>query len=272
MKAWFNGKKIDLEELGFESLQRGLDYGDGLFETIFVKKGVPVFLDFHVDRISTGLEILGGMPEFINIEKLNHWIRDLWDSSGRTKTSTAKIRIWRSSSVGYAPSNNLMNLMVTLSPSPPYTYKQIGKFGIIKIVNNRPEPLSHFKTLSSLKYVLAGKEQHENSWEEGILLDEHGLFSEGINSNLFLWDGEHWLTPGLSTGCVEGVMRRFILNSLEDEKSSLIQETDLNPQKIDLNKSLWFTVNSLVLKYFLPEGKDDQPLKEIMEKLREVTD
>ncbi len=270
MKGWFNGKEVNIEKIGFDELQRGFDYGDGLFETLFVKKGRPLFLHHHIDRIKRGLETLGGASENLDEECISNQIRGLWDQEGKPENSSSKIRVWRASGIGYASEEKAMNTLITLGPSGSYSFNQISSFGLITVVTNRPNVYSNFKSLSSLAYVLAGQEQLKNSWDEGLILDMKGSYSEGISSNLFVYKDGHWLTPTLMTGCIEGVMRRVILQNNVGKEGSDIYETNMNQEEIDLTSHLWFTINSLSVKYYLPEGTDRNPMEKMLADIKEM--
>ncbi len=272
MKAWLNNQKINLRDLGLDVLQRGFDYGDGLFETIFCKAETPVLLDYHIGRLSNGISILSNKAFSLNTAQIQDQIKDLIRENGDQENTVAKIRVWRESQFGYTPGNIEFHLLITAHETAPYSIRQVKRFGLIQSVRNQRSKISKFKTLSAIGYVLAGAEKKDKDWQEAIILDSNGLLSEGLSSNLFVLKEGHWLTPDLSTGCVGGIMRKYILEDLEDHTGTKFLVSDLHPNQENLNELPWFTINSLNMNYFLPEDQSDSPeLEGVISRIRELT-
>ncbi len=272
MKAWLNNQKINLKDLGLEVLQRGFDYGDGLFETIFCKAATPVLLDYHIDRLSNGISTLSNKALPLNSDQIQDQIKDLVRENGEQENTIAKIRAWREAQFGYTPGNSGFHLLITAHESKPYSIQQVNRFGLAQSVRNQWSKISKFKTLSAIQYVLAGAEKMEKDWQEAIIQDSNGLLSEGLSSNLFVLKEGHWLTPDLSTGCIEGVMRKYILENLEDSTGTKFLVSDLHPNQENLNELPWFTINSLNMSYFLPENQSVPPeLEWVISRIRELT-
>ena len=65
-------------------------------------------------------------------------------------------------------------------------------------------------------YVLAAQLAKKEGWDECILLNDSESISEAIHSNVFLVKGEKIITPHLDSGCVNGVMRAYVISMLDD--------------------------------------------------------
>jgi branched-subunit amino acid aminotransferase/4-amino-4-deoxychorismate lyase len=273
MLVFFNRELISIKNLRFNQLQRGFDYGDGFFETIFIKNGRPVLLEYHLDRLKRATEILSMKLEDEDAEKIERQLSILWKEIEKPIDALAKISIWRKESSGYAPEGTEKNILVTIKRSRKYQYSKVDSFGIVKNINNCQTLSSGFKSMSAISYVIAGIEQVKEGWEEGIIIDGNGNYSEGINSNLFLLIHGKWTTPKLSGGCVEGIMRRYILNDLQTNGKMETKESDIDSTQIDLKEIPWFTLNSLSFKYSYQKGMEmPGELKNMIRSLEKLTD
>jgi branched-chain amino acid aminotransferase len=76
--------------------------------------------------------------------------------------------------------------------------------------------------------VLAAMEARENGWDDSILMNEKGNVCEALSSNLFIVSNDVFFTPPLSSGCVDGVMRKTVMEILR-QQGAKVEETDLKP-------------------------------------------
>lgn len=79
-------------------------------------------------------------------------------------------------------------------------------------VRNFPTATSQFKTLSCMQYILAGLEMKNRKVDDLIILDNENNVSECSSSNIFWAKGNQLFTPDKSTGCIEGVQKKNLLN------------------------------------------------------------
>ncbi len=249
MKVFFNGKQVDLNSIPFSEVSRGFDYGDGLFETVLVNRGIPVLLKLHLERLDLGAKILDLDRSILDAQNIQSQVHALWKKENRPHWASSKIRIWRSGGQGYGNTGLKTNILVSINTLESFRKKSIERFGVITSIQNENEVLSPFKTLNSLKYVLASQEANKNLWEEGIITDTNGLISEGLSSNIFYFR-DSWKTPSLETGCVAGIMRRAIM---ETQLFGSPVNEEINEPPETLAKVPWFSINSLGLLYHLPK-------------------
>lgn len=210
MKGVLNGKLVDVNKLPLQLLERGFNYGDGLFETIIVKNTIPRFLDFHISRLKKGMQALS-MEDSLQESSLIKYINLLIEIGNLKDTGRIKLLVWRSSGGLYTPETTSTEMLLFTAPN---TRREsiIHNSDIAKKINLHHSPISEFKTISALPYVLAGIEKKERKLDEIILLDNFQNISECSSSNLFWIKNDIFYTPSLNTGCIAGVMRRHILH------------------------------------------------------------
>jgi 4-amino-4-deoxychorismate lyase len=194
-----------------EISDRGLQYGDGLFETLTVNNGKPVFLTQHLNRLINGCQRLL-IPE-PDADLLQAEIQQLCQN---TKKAVLKIIITRGSGGrGYRQPDAIHSTRV-LSLHPfldyPDSYQQHGitaRFCTTRLGLN--PTLAGMKHLNRLEQVLARAEWHDDSVQEGIMLDINDKVIEGTMSNLFYSKNNQLYTADLTQSGVAGIIRSIII-------------------------------------------------------------
>ena len=190
MKAILNGKIIDADGLTLADGNRGFKYGDGLFETIALRRGDPRLLESHLNRLNEGAEFLGFQTSIdLHKEIIEEAIRQLQQSNKISGDSIVKLYVWRNSDGKYAPSGNSADILITIEKTAFKDLQIVPIAGFSKQVINYPTEFSRFKTMSAFKYVLAGIEKDKRQLDEIIILDHEGYISEALSSNIF-WKKE----------------------------------------------------------------------------------
>lgn len=200
---------------GLDPGDRGLAYGDGLFETLLMGETGPVLLPAHLARLKKGADLLG-IP--CSRKMLSGWWDETaarWSRSGR-RVGLIKV-IWTrgSGGRGYRPPENARPRVLTSFHPPPPPPPADGVSAVLGPSIPDAGPLAGFKTLSRLDQVLAAKAMPRGCFES-IMRDSLGRPLEGSRSNLFLATDEGLVTPPVHRLAVAGVMRAFLLNTLPE--------------------------------------------------------
>ena len=196
--------------------ERGLHYGDGLFETLLKKEGVIPFWEDHYQRLYDGcrrLQIV--LPE-------ESWIAEKIDRETRGKdTAVVKLMVTRGKGGRglKLPEKGKPSIYVLTYPYTRLSGKQEGlDVSICKSRLPINPSLAGIKHLNRLDYVLASLElEAKGQFDEGILCDSEGFLVEGIISNLFFCADNQVYTPSLELAGVEGIMRGQILKYFESQ-------------------------------------------------------
>lgn len=223
---------------------RGLHYGDGLFETLAVRDGVCEFWERHVSRLLSGCERLRiphPSPAQLRVEA---------DSLTRgLARAVLKIMVTRGGGGrGYqAPRPVLPTRILRISPMPdhPAGYARDGV--TVRICNQRlghNTALAGLKHLNRLEQVLARLEWDVPEIAEGLMLDTDGRVIEGTCTNLFLIDGGRLLTPSLDRCGIAGIMRDVVMD-IALKSGLACAERDLDRADLDRADEVFLT-NSLI--------------------------
>ena len=210
MKGVLNGELVEVQDLSPLLFERGYNYGDGLFETIMLKNGRARFLDHHVARLRAGMKALSMESPGITVISIQNSINLLKQVEEVGNIARIKLLVWRKSGGLYTPGTNAVESLLFFTP---FTEREaiVKKVDIAEKASLHFSPLSRYKTISALPYVLAGIEKKEKGLDEIILLDNHQNLSECSSSNLFWLKDEVIYTPSLASGCIAGVMRTQIM-------------------------------------------------------------
>jgi len=226
---------------------RGFQYGDGLFETIAIEAGQPLFLQEHFSRLRKGCELLG-------FGDFNQALIEKEISQLITGNLHGVIKLIVSREGGergfLAPKNANINRVVSFESRVTSLMSEVKKvhLGVCQIRLSQQPLLAGIKHLSQIERVLARSEWDSPLIKESLMLDTQGYVIEGTMSNLFLVKDNVLKTANLSCCGIEGVMRDFILNTARSENrkievSSLTLDNVLEADEIFLTNSLmpvWF--------------------------------
>lgn len=196
---------------------RGLNYGDGLFETMLSNNQQIPLLERHLQRLKLGCATLA--IAFPDEAQIRAEISTLLNNSNTALgTVIVKLIITRGSGGrGFSPSDEPTSNRVLMSLPYPSDYCGFKNEGIRTHVcqtrlSSNPQ-LAGLKHLNRLEQVLASKERQHTSYDEGIMLDYDGFVIEGTRSNLFLISENALITAELSSSGVAGVFRQTVMDS-----------------------------------------------------------
>ena len=214
---------------------RGLAYGDGLFETVAILNGRLRFWDSHIGRLLDGcarLEIPTPNPT------------ELLDDAERLISGTPRPDVLRgvlkiivtrgSGGRGYTPPQDSESTRILQLFDWPESYERWHtngiKIGVCTTRLSRNQQLAGMKHLNRLEQVLGAQECARQAWDEGLMFDTDGNLVCGTKTNVFLKFGQTIKTPRISHSGVMGVMRSKVLDEcgpagIEIEQAELTRET-----------------------------------------------
>lgn len=225
--VWKDGVVIPATGFSIGTDNRSFRFGDGLFETIRVVHGKAVFFNQHYIRFIEGLaDLKMEIPKEWSVLFLKKAVEDLARENGHLH---ARIRMtaWRSGAGNYAPETHVPELLIEsyLLPEPYFTMNTTGK-GMslftdrIKWAGNG----SFYKSANAGTYTMASHFAAEEGAEDAFITNQHGRVIEAIHSNVFAWNGQEWLTPTVTEGCVDGVVRRVLLKQFPKWGIPVVQQ------------------------------------------------
>nr|WP_284048128.1 aminodeoxychorismate lyase [Marinobacter sp. ATCH36] len=204
---------------------RGLAYGDGLFETIRMRGRQAVLRGLHLDRLVTDAARLEIPVERSDLDRTITQAGLDFEADFEGIDWVLKLILTRGSGGrGYRlPESCQPNLIVSVSTMPPVPDISgvVADFSRFPLTVN-PQ-LAGIKTLNRLEQVMASREFTGREFEL-VMRDVAGNMVEGTRTNLFCRHGEKWLTPPAGSLAVAGVMRKYLIDCLREAGHEVVEE------------------------------------------------
>jgi len=209
---------------------RGLDYGDGLFETLRVHDGKPVWWPEHFQRLQRGASVLGiPVPDEAAIAA--HSI-DL--IAGRPQGVLKLVLTRGVGGRGYAPpAQPLATVLLTWHPLPEPEPDNGLNLRWCQLRLSEQPVLAGIKHLNRLENVLARAEWTDPDIHEALLCDTQGRLVCATAGNVFLFLDGCWQTPRLDRCGVAGIAREWLLRTIPNA-----MEAELTPESVQRSDAL----------------------------------
>lgn len=217
---------------------RGLAYGDGLFETMRVVAGKIPLLKFHIERFERGVHCLKLGPlqalkrEF---KKSVEQVLNQLVENNLTDNALIKVLVTRGcGGIGYLPPDKAECTFVCQAFNLPEYPSEYSNRGIqAKIIAHRlptHPALAGIKHLNRLDQVLASQEL--NGEQEGLVFDQDDLLVEGLKSNVLVFEGSSVLTPHLDNCGVQGTLRQYLMGHPK-ELGFQIKQSEIDKERLN---------------------------------------
>ena len=196
-----------------DAADRGLQYGDGVFETMALRGGTLRFWDRHVERLARGCERLQIPPVPASILEA-----EIARLTAGAEDAIVKLVVTRGGGArGYRPERpGAPTRVLFLHPNRAWPAAHYARGVRLRLCATRlgcNPLLAGIKHLNRLEQVMARLEHADADAEEGLMLDEAGRVIAGTMTNLFLVADGRLLTPALDRCGVAGVMRAAVLET-----------------------------------------------------------
>ena len=234
-------------DAGLSALDRGLQYGDGLFETIACLKGRPRFLPLHLERLEFGCERL--RITTVNLEESQAEILAM--AAGVVERAVLKVIVTAGEALarGYARSGAERATRITIRYSWPHEDPSQDQDGVrvrtLSLRLGENPRLAGLKHSNRLEQVLARLElSADPDFAEGLLYSSSGNLVAATASNVFVVRGGSLLTPRIDQCGVAGVMRRVVLREAR-QVGVPARECELRAQDVEDAEEIFLT-NALI--------------------------
>jgi branched-subunit amino acid aminotransferase/4-amino-4-deoxychorismate lyase len=198
-----NGAIRPMGEAAVSVFDRGLLYGDGLYETIRVRNRWCIRFDLHMTRLANGLAALD-----IRIPEIDFQTA-IFDLLTANSLSDARVRL--TITRGESPDAGNPTTVITAVPLSPHGLDPT-KAIIISHRRDETSPLTGVKTINCLASVMSVIEARNKGADDAVLLNTSGNAAEATTANLFAVSGRRLLTPSLDQGCLPGTVRAAVLD------------------------------------------------------------
>jgi branched-chain amino acid aminotransferase len=206
---------------------RGLRFGDGLFETIKVVNArphdlagqghMPLF-DFHLQRMNHGLAVLQmQLPVHYTADYLTQIILDLCSRNNIPGAARVRMTIIRGNGNLFTTDDPFASIIIQAEPlaADYLALNETGfKIDVCPGIQKSGDQLANLKSNNYLPYVIAAQYARQQQLNDCLVLNTHNRICDGTIANIFYIHQNNIYTPPLSEGGVAGVMRSYLLATL----------------------------------------------------------
>lgn len=241
--VWLDGRLLDAHGPHVPITDRGFQLGDGLFETLRARRGVPIEWAEHVERLHEGAAalaihlppdgvILAGLLELLDVEHLSGPGDDRLapgDAAVRITVSRGSLERRGTLPPGWEVAHATVAIQAWAHLPTPPTVLARGIRAVTSRVHRDPaSPLAGIKATSRADYVYARLEAERAGVDEALFLTTDGRVSEATSANVFAIVGDRLLTPTVGAAILAGTTRTWLL------EHPAVRDLGLEPAASDL--------------------------------------
>jgi len=234
----FNGN-IAAQNDNVLTQNRAFLYGDGVFETLKIINNKILFLEDHYFRLMASMRVVRmEIPMNFTMEYFEEQVLSLVQQKGISASARARITVFRNDGGLYLPQTNEISFLIHATSLDATLYAlntDSYEVDLYKDFYVTRQLLSSIKTTNKMINVTGSIFAHENGLENCILLNDAKNVVEVLQGNLFMVTGKKLITPPVSEGCLNGVMRKQILALAKKVTDIEVSEEIISP--FDLQKA-----------------------------------
>lgn len=233
---WVNGRMVPKSEAMVSVYDHGLLYGDGVFEGIRVYKGKIFKCGQHMDRLwrcaeAIGIKIPISREDMVDIQRRCIAANHLSDAYIRLLVTRG------AGTLGLDPRSCPVPGVICIADQIALYPQELYQTGMRVIVAKRPRtPIAcldpRIKSLNYLNNILAKTESFASGALEAIMLSTDGWVTECTGDNLFIVKNGKVFTPPSSVGILEGITRRFVMDTLCPRTGTPIEEKMMRIEEV----------------------------------------
>ena len=241
----YNGELLFEENIKLNYQNRGFKYGDAIFETVKVLNKKIIFWEDHYFRLMASMRMLRmKIPMSFTLEFLEKEILKTVEVQDKNTSYRVRLTVYRKDGGLFLPTSNKVDYLIEVSINN-YEKNNNYKIDIYKDFYNYSGFLSTIKTTNRMINTLASIFANENDLDNCVLINEKKGIVEAIHGNIFLIKGNNIVTPSLSEGCINGVVRKILITYFKNTDKYTIKETKISPFEIQKYDEVFIT-NSII--------------------------
>jgi branched-chain amino acid aminotransferase len=234
----FNGLLVSSKENSLAN-NRGFLFGDGVFETLKIKENTILFLEDHYFRLMAAMRIVRmEIPMNFTMEYLEEQILLVVKANNCGDSSRVRITVYRNDGGLYLPETNSIRFIIQ-AISLQSKYYSINndtyEVDLYKDFYISKQLISTLKTTNKMISIIGSIFAKENGLQNCLVLNEEKNVVEALQGNVFMLMGKTLVTPPISDGCLNGIMRKNILLIANKIEAIEVLEKSISP--FDLQKA-----------------------------------
>ncbi|CAM4072581.1 aminotransferase class IV [Flavobacterium weaverense] len=272
----FNGTIVS-EDANLLTQNRAFLYGDGVFETVKVLNNKVLFLEDHYFRLMSSMRVVRmEIPMNFTMEYLEEQILSTVNENSIAHSSRARITVYRNDGGYYLPKINTVSFIISAVglEKQLYSFEKITyEVDLYKDFYITKQLLSSIKTTNKIINITGSIFADENGLDNCILLNDSKNVVEALQGNIFMILGHKLITPPVSEGCLNGVMRKQILSLANKIANLEVVEEIISP--FDLQKADELFITNVIkgiqpITQYRKKSFATTRSAEILEKLNEM--
>ena len=222
---------------------RGFLFGDSVFETIKVVNNKIIYWEEHYLRIMSSMRILRiEIPSLYTSDFFEEEIRKTNLKIDSFFTGRVRLTIFRREGGLYLPDYNDPIFVINSQKTDQKLFNvnlQSYKVDLFKDYQIQSNLISNLKTNNRVVNVIGSIYAKENDLDNCILLNDQKFVSEFLNGNIFIVKDSQVITPTISSGCLNGVMRNKIIELINKLTNLEIEEKNFSPYELISSDEIW---------------------------------
>ncbi len=272
----YNGE-IQSTAATLSNSNRGFLYGDGVFETLKIVKNKILFLEDHYFRLMASMRIVRmQIPDNFTLEYIEEQVLNLAKANNFEHAARVRVTVFRNDGGFYLPQTRTVSFLIQVSPlnETHYCFSDAGyEVDLYKDFYITKQLLSTIKTTNKMINITGCIFADENDLQNCLLLNNEKNVVEALNGNLFMLRGNQLITPSIDEGCLNGIMRKQVLQIAKKIENLEVLEQSISP--FDLQKADELFITNVITgiqpitKYRKKEYKIDLS-KTLLEKINDL--
>ena len=234
----FNGTIVS-NDTSLLTQNRGFLFGDAVFETVKIVESKILFLEDHYFRLMSSMRVVRmEIPMDFTMEYLEEQILALAIAKNSALSARARITVYRNDGGYYLPKDSTVSFLINVESIDNTMYPISQGEYVVDLYTDfyvTKQLLSSIKSTNKIINVTASIFASENGLDNCLLLNDSKNVIEALQGNIFMLKGNTLITPPVSEGCLNGVMRRQVLALARKIENLEVVEEVISP--FDLQKS-----------------------------------
>ena len=244
----YNGNIQDTSNLAIEN-NRGFLFGDAIFETIKVNGTKILFLEDHYLRLMASMRICRmEIPMNFTMEFMEEEILKLIVLQANKVSNRIRFSVFRNAEGYYNPASNDVQFIITCSELASDTYvfsSTTYEVELFKDFHISKHLLATLKTNNKMINVVASIFAKENNFQNCLLINEDKNVVEATNGTIFMKMGNQIITPPITDGCLNGIMRKQVIAIVAKMDGYEMIEKSISP--FDLQKADELFISNVIM-------------------------
>jgi branched-chain amino acid aminotransferase len=260
----YNGELLSSDS-NISNTNRAFLYGDGVFETLKIVNNKILFLEDHYFRLMASMRIVRmQIPNNFTLEYIEEQILNLAKANNCDNSARVRFTVFRNDGGFYLPKTRTVSFLIQISPldKTHYSFSDATyEVDLYKDFFITKQLLSTIKTTNKMINVTGSIFAGENDLQNCLLLNNEKNVVEALNGNLFMLMGNKLITPSIEDGCLNGIMRKQVIQIAKKIENLEVVEQSISP--FDLQKADELFITNVIIgiqpitKYRKKEYKTD---------------